>query len=374
MTSSEIHSKPKHRTFRFAKMHGCQNDYIFMDARQNTDLVHAEEIPALAHRHQGIGGDGLVLITKPTSKQAKSAMKMWNSDASYSPMCGNALRCLALWEHRRMFQEASQEEAEAEFCEFYIESDVGLHKVRIPTDTQYSKECPPSVLQNIEIEMPPPRLSAKDIPISQYTASEHAPGRKAYIQPTPNRILLQAVFPIFQNLSRDLSYSVLFEAYLVSLGNPHCVIIPRFQDASKHIDPRGAIMDRIVMTLGPALSKHPIFTQGANVEFILPYMQNEGLKSQLHRYEKAFVRTYERGSGETLACGSGACAAHVVSSLLELHPRRRRQGIHMLGGELHIEWLGRLNARQISLKKIQSAKICMSGSAHLVYEGSFTLA
>ncbi len=287
----------KKRSFSFIKMEGCGNDYIFIDTRQTPlDVAFSEcEIQKICDRHTGVGSDGVIIITP--SNRASLFMNMWNADGFPSAMCGNALRCLALWEY---------------YCsgtnEFFIETSVGLHQANVIS-------CLEEKNIQLQIQMPSPIFAVKEIPFNTIYAKKK---------------------------EKLISYGLsvhgfgIQEVYVLSMGNPHCIL---FVDDVKTAP---------VEALGAELEKHPAFPERTNVGFVSTN------KNSIR------VRTYERGSQETLACGSGACAAHVVSVLTKKSATKQR--VILPGGELEIAWEGGFEKK---------APVIMTGPARLVYEGRY---
>lgn len=292
----------------FIKMEGAANDYVFFDLRAPSGGAgapfNAAEIRAISDRRTGVGGDGVVVIAP--SERALARMVMFNADGSGSAMCGNALRCIALYVHEQTGQ-----------SDFLLESSVGLHRARV-------LERDPAW---IEIEMPAPRFAAADIPF------DPARTGAAPMPPVgPHGALLDA--PIRVSLpggEREV------RAALVSMGNPHCVVFVDDADAADFEQ------------LGPALENHPAFPERANIEFVSVYRAGGGL----------YQRTYERGSGETLACGSGACAVHVAAALTGRSGAISR--IRLRGGALELEW---------DAARHPATPVLMRGPARIAFRGA----
>lgn len=292
----------------FIKMEGAANDYVFFDLRETSAALAAPfspaEIRAISDRRTGVGGDGVVVIAP--SERALARMVMFNADGSSSAMCGNALRCIALHVHEQTGA-----------SEFTLESSVGLHRARVlARDPAW-----------IEIEMPAPRFAAADIPFDPARAGA-APAQPA----GPHGAMLDA--PIRASLP-DGEREV--RAALVSMGNPHCVL---FVDDADNAD---------FEQLGPALETHPAFPERANIEFVSVDRASGGL----------YQRTYERGSGETLACGSGACAVHVAAALTGRSGAVSR--IRLRGGTLELEW---------DPTRLPAAPVLMRGPARVAFRGA----
>ncbi len=286
----------------FVKMEATGNDYIYFDAfqegRQNPGFS-AGEIISLSHRRFGIGGDGVVVISR--SQRALARMWMWNADGSSSDMCGNALRSVAFlvykWTGKR---------------EFILESGSGLHNAKIVDIINDNNGY-------VEVEMGPPKLGAGEVPLilNRISSDEAVDG-----------------CAIDREASREVAENFRFTA--VSMGNPHMVI---FREGIRSLD---------LDSIGPPLENHPAFTERTNVEFV--ELENDGTLSQ---------RTFERGSGETLSCGSGACATLVASVLTGRGPRKNT--IHLRGGDLNIEW------REASAESRET--IILRGPVRIVFEG-----
>ena len=276
---------------RFTKMHGAGNDYIYVNALQES---LPDDLAALArqisHRRFGVGGDGLILI-RP-SQVADVRMQMFNADGSEAEMCGNGIRCVAkyVYDHDICRQHALKIETGAGVLSLDVESEAGL-------------AC------RIRVDMGEPILSADRIPTT-------LPG-----DPVVNAALRVA--------DRQ------FEATCVSMGNPHCVLYVE------------RATDELVLDLGPQIERANEFPARVNVEFV------EVLSDRAVRQ-----RTWERGSGETWACGTGAsavCVAGVLSG------RTQRQVlVHLLGGDLELEWSAADN------------HVYMTGPAEEVFSGEWS--
>ncbi len=254
---------------RFTKMHGCGNDYVYVDCfREKPPSDPAALSRAISDRHFGVGGDGLILICP--SEKADARMRMFNADGSEAEMCGNGLRCVAKYVHDHGIVRGSRLNIETGRGVLSVDLEVEAGKVR--------RVC---------VDMGEPILQASDIPTT-------LPG-----DPPINVPL--AIDGVTQHFT------------CVSMGNPHAVT---FVDE---------ITDRHVHILGPKVEKHPAFPRRTNVEFI-----------RVSRPDDATMRVWERGSGETLACGTGACASAVAGVLTG--KLARRVVMHLLGGDLELHW------------------------------------
>lgn len=281
----------------FFKMEGAGNDYVYLDLREsNLDPsgLDASILPALCDRRYGIGADGIVLIA-PSSRGAAARMWMWNADGSSSDMCGNALRCVALYVSRDHQLDTS----------FLIESGAGLHAVQILAGSN-------SRSGRVRIDMGAPVFEAERIPY------------RGESREVPVRFRAEAVDLDLREMGAQS------DAWVLSMGNPHCVLFVKNPDS---VD---------VQRFGRILEHHASFPERTNVEFVS--VREDGTLYQ---------RTWERGSGETLACGSGACAVLVASVLSERGPRRNT--VHLRGGDLEVEWT--------------DSSVWMEGPARFVFNG-----
>ncbi len=258
----------------FVKMHGIGNDYVYIDARDSVPENLPELARRMSDRHFGIGSDGIILIRRADQKGVKHRMQMLNADGSESEMCGNGLRCVAKYLYDRKL-----EKSEA----FPIQTGAGVLSVTI------TPQAGKRVAEKIRVNMGQPRFLRGEIPMVGDANS------KCLIEP-------------FLVGNREFIITAL------SMGNPHCVI---FLDKPP--------TDELVLGVGPLIEKHPFFPRRTNVEFV--FKQPDGTLMQ---------RTWERGAGETLACGTGASAVCVAANLNGLTGRKVK--VKLLGGELDMEW------------------------------------
>lgn len=246
----------------FAKMHGCGNDYILIDAITQKPPMEKDFVVWASKHHYGICSDGVIYVLKGT--RAPLRMRMHNADGSEAEMCGNGIRCLALYAYDRKLIRRK---------EFDIETLAGIKRARI-----LNTNAPAQVEINMGI---PPRLTPQQF--------KNADGKKPY----------------FKAMIDGMT------CYATSQGNPHCVtIVDNLTDGEFEV-------------LGPRLCAHEMFPQKTNVEFVT-----------IHSKDHVAVRVYERGSGETLACGTGACAT--VYSLSKEGLLSKECTVKLKGGELKV--------------------------------------
>ena len=275
---------------RFVKMHGIGNDYIYLDGFTDAALDKKVDLKRLARtmsdRHTGIGGDGVILVCRPTERTADVRMRMFNADGSESEMCGNGVRCVAKFAYDRLGLRRSP-----------MKVQTGRGILAIDYVTQEGK------LVSATVDMGEPILDADEIPVELPRA---APGNRVIDFP------LSKFIPIpeaqwMQDAGLDPRMTC------VSTGNPHVVM---FCGQVEHVP---------LETVGPIIESQPIFPNRTNVHFV-----------QVVSSTEAIMRTWERGAGVTMACGTGACAGLVAGTLTGRLARRAT--MKLPGGPLQIAW------------------------------------
>ena len=272
---------------RFTKMHGCGNDYIYVNCLE--EFIENRSLAALrlSDRHFGIGSDGMICID--SSDVADFKMDMYNADGSQGKMCGNGIRCVGKYVYDYGLTSKT--------C-ITIETLGGIKTLQLTvTDGKVS---------SVRVCMGSPDFSSKNIPV--LCASEKA-----------------------VNIPVEV-YGNTYTATCVSMGNPHAVIFVEDVD--------GVEIEKI----GPMFENHPMFPERINTEFV-QVLENGDLK----------MRVWERGSGETLACGTGTCAALAASYVCGC--TLRSANVYVRGGVLSIEWSS------------EDDMIYMTGPAEIVFEG-----
>jgi diaminopimelate epimerase len=257
---------------QFTKMHGAGNDYVYVDAFQETIDDPASVARAVSDRHFGIGSDGLVLIG--AAETADVRMRMFNADGSESEMCGNAIRCVAkyAWEHG--------------LCQanpMRIATGAGIKTLEL--------DIADGRVRSVTVDMGEPILSPPDIPV------RWAEDRMIDV-------------PLSTGGPQD------WDITCVSMGNPHAVTFLDHPDALQALP---------LEQLGPRIENHEWFPQRINAHFVV-----------VDGPDEMTMRTWERGTGVTLACGTGAsavCVAGVLSGRTQ-----RDVLVHLPGGDLRIEW------------------------------------
>ncbi len=246
---------------KFSKMHGLGNDFMVVDLvtqhldhRQRERFFAPANIRRLADRHFGIGFDQLLVVEPPESPDADFRYRIFNADGGEVEQCGNGARCFARFVRGRGLTRKRHLVVEV------MKGKIGLD---VTKDEQ------------VVVDMGPPHLALPDVPADAAHATAtrntaHGHGTVATVQTSLG--------------ARELT--------LVSMGNPHGVL--RVDD----------VVTAPVEVIGPELEKHPLFPARANIGFL-----------QVLDRQAVALRVFERGSGETLACGTGACAAVVAGQL-----------------------------------------------------------
>jgi diaminopimelate epimerase len=295
----------------FVKMHGIGNDYVYLDAVGDPSLAERTDLSALARamsdRHTGIGSDGLILVCLPTAAGAKQGahvrMRMFNADGSEGVMCGNGVRCVAKFAHDRLGFTASP---------LRVETGRGVLEITYTTDET-------GRLSTATVDMGEPLLTRRHLTLNdaELRGDTYA-GLKSHAPVDPldpqgrGYLIGQIAIPG----SREP-----LAAVLVSMGNPHAVIT--LDDHRQGDD--GSDGARAARDLGPMIERHPGFPGGINVHFV-KWVNPGSVK----------MWTWERGSGITQACGTGACAVAVAMHLQERTDRDLR--VDLPGGTLNIRW------------------------------------
>ena len=280
--------------FEFIKMHGIGNDYIYLDCIANPMPNDIEQFARHASdRHTGIGGDGVVLILP--SEVADCQMRMFNADGSEGRMCGNAIRCVGKYYYETYINKTQNTKCKTQdncaLCIMNYELDVEtLSGIKHLTLNIIDNK-----VDSVTVDMGIPSLQPSDIPI---------------LTDTP--FINQTISIDSQN---NCALSIVHCALAVSMGNPH-LILPI--DDTDHYP---------LHELGPLWEHHPLFPDRVNTEIV------EQLSPTHLR-----MRVWERGSGETLACGTGACAVVVAFTHLGRVPKNTPITVSLRGGDLIITY------------------------------------
>ena len=283
---------------KFTKMHGIGNDYVYVNAFEEDLPMEAGRVAELvSDRHFGIGSDGLILI-KP-SLIADFTMEMYNSDGTRGMMCGNGIRCVAKYVYDHGMTNKTT---------LNIETGAGVKKLDLKVKNG-------KVVQvTVDMGIPALLTGGTERPLTADTVSQ------------------LRTADIWQELSvKDHIQSVVS----ISMGNPHAIIF--VEDVN----------DIPIATIGPLIEHHSFFPDRTNVEFV-----------QVTGPDSIRMRVWERGAGETMACGTGACASAVASALAG--QTGHSVDVRLNGGSLHIKWR-------------EDGHIEMTGTATEVFTGDFEL-
>ncbi len=317
----------------FTKMHGIGNDYVYIngftdlavenicaqrqtasvpDRSDHSAMVEAELVrlaQKISDRHFGVGGDGMILILP--SDKADGRMRMFNADGSESEMCGNGVRCVAkyLYDHGIATKPVMT-----------VETGRGVLTLQITAGAD-------GLAERIRVDMGEPILAMEQVPA-------------AFSGLNATDMVIDQPLTLIDERQKTME----FRGTCVSMGNPHFVIFPECESEQALMP--GGIGDTYVLQWGPKLECADAFPRRANIEFVYRISPTE-----------VRMRVWERGTGETLACGTGACAVGVASVLTGR--TLRKLTIHLAGGDLEIEW------------DEQTNHVFMTGSATTVFNGIY---
>jgi len=285
-------------TLEFTKMQGCGNDYIYVVALRARPADPAALSLRLSDRHFGIGADGLILLAP--SRSGDLRMEMYNADGSRGDMCGNGIRCVARLAYERGIVKKER---------MQIETDCGVKAIDLKFES--------GRVTGATVDMGAPILEGREVPVA-------ASGR-----------VINHPLEVAGHVEHITA---------VSMGNPHCVVFVN-DDSVFRLDVHEFAQ------LGRPFENHKFFPKRVNTEFISPISRTH-LK----------MRVWERGSGETLACGTGACAALVAAVLTGRSERKAT--LELAGGDLEIEWRERGEGAD---------HVFMTGNAVEVFRGTVEL-
>ncbi len=280
----------------FTKMHGCGNDYIYVNGAEAAIDEGKKEgvVRKLSDRHFGIGGDGVIFIHSLSGEDAIAdfEMEMYNADGSRAEMCGNGIRCVAKYVYDKGLTD--KEKIRIASCGKVKYLDLAIKEGKVA---------------NVRVNMGAPILAVEDIPVIS--------GQK------------EAIAERIEVEGKE------YEMTCVSMGNPHAVV---FMKAWEDLD------SFAVEKIGPYFENHMRFPKRTNTEFVKVIDRNT-----------VQMRVWERGTGETLACGTGACATVVACVLNGL--TEEEVTVKLLGGELKVQWDRGNNT------------VYMAGPAETVFDG-----
>lgn len=272
---------------RFAKWHGIGNDFVMVADPDDSITFNGAQVRKICDRRFGVGADGVIRVA-PGTDGADLFMDYVNSDGTLGEMCGNGIRCLALF---------AREEGLTSRSELKVSTRAGLKTVTVLDDGR------------VRVDMGPPIFEPSELPM-RWDGSD----------------------ALHAKLELE---SEIVEATVVSMGNPHAVL---FVD-----DPSAAP----ITTLGPVIENLDVFPNGTNVEW-----------AHVDSPDHVTMTVWERGSGQTLACGTGACAVAVAAKLVG--GAGDEMTVSLPGGDLEVEWHGSLD---------EEAPVYMTGPAERSFTG-----
>lgn len=280
----------------FTKMQGCANDYIYLDCR--TSGV-PEQIAALSERlsrrHFSIGADGIICICAPVTAGADAMMRIFNADGSEGKMCGNGIRCVGKYLYDNGMTDGR--------TTITIDTLSGVKTLELTVKD--------GKMQSARVDMGAAILAPREIPVDM-----------------DGENVISAPIVVDEKV---------YHMTCVSMGNPHCVIFQK-----EDVD------DLDLTRIGPKFEHHPLFPERVNTEFV-NVLPDGSLK----------MRVWERGSGETWACGTGSCATGVAACLNGFANKNEDIVVHLRGGDLTIRYT--------------DETVFMTGAATTVFKGEIEI-
>jgi diaminopimelate epimerase len=294
-----VFRREKRMKIRFTKMHGCGNDYVYIDGGKEIipQDKKAELTRFVSDRHFGIGSDGLIFINPVEDPDVDFEMEMYNADGSRSEMCGNGIRCVAKYVYDHKLTDKTNLTIVSAGKNKYIDLTLGED----------------GLVESVKVDMGAPILDPPQIPVK----STDATGKTCIDVP-------------ITAAGRE------WHMTCVSMGNPHAVV---FLPDDMDID----TFD--IEHIGPHFENHELFPNRTNTEFVK--VDDRG---------SVRMRVWERGTGETLACGTGCCATTVACILNG--KTDSKVDVHVLGGIVTCSWDGN-----------PESSVIMEGPATTVFEG-----
>lgn len=292
----------------FTKMHGCGNDYVYLDgARENIPQDKKSDLARkVSDRHFGIGSDGLIFINPVSDPSIDFEMEMYNADGSRSEMCGNGIRCVAKYVYDNRLTDKKNLVIVSAGQKKYIDLTVGND----------------NLVSSVKVDMGAPILTPELVPVSLDKLEANSNSTDAVINA-----------PVTIDGKE-------WNITCVSMGNPHAVVfLPEDVDLESFD----------IEAIGPKFENNEIFPNRTNTEFVK--VDNRG---------SVHMRVWERGTGETLACGTGCCATTVACILNGLTDEK--VDVHVLGGIVTCSWNGDLES-----------SVIMEGPATTVFTGEISI-
>ncbi len=283
-------------TIQFSKMHGLGNDFVVIDAISQTINLSVDQIKFISDRHFGVGCDQLLLVEKTALAEVDFRYRIFNSDGGEVEQCGNGARCFARFVRDKGLCNKNK---------IRVETQSGIIELHLDNN------------ENVSVDMGQANFAADALPMLVDGLNSN-----------------QSNTNLTNKYSLDLGNQKI-EFGAVSMGNPHMVMLVADTQTAD------------IETLGPLLESHAIFPQRVNVGFM-----------QLIDRQNIRLRVFERGVGETRACGTGACAAVVVA-----------QQWGLLDDEVKVQLAG----GDLLIKHPQDANVVLTGDAEFVFDGQISL-
>ncbi|WP_026514685.1 diaminopimelate epimerase [Butyrivibrio sp. LB2008] len=303
---------------KFTKMHGCGNDYVYVDGGKEN--VPSEKKSKLAQmvsdRHFGIGSDGIIFINPVADDDIDFEMEMYNADGSRSEMCGNGIRCVAKYVYDKKLTDKTTLTIVSAGKKKYIDLTIGSD----------------GLVETVKVDMGAPILDSASVPVSVSDELLSKDNKK-----------YETLSKEYGRLTVDVPIEVAGKTWhmtCVSMGNPHCVVfLPENEDLA-NFD---------IEAVGPLFENHSVFPNRTNTEFV-----------KIDDKNNVHMRVWERGTGETLACGTGCCATTVACILNGFTDTEVT--VHVLGGDIKCSW-----------DKKPESPVIMEGPATTVFEGEIEI-
>ena len=303
---------------KFTKMHGCGNDYVYVDGgKENVPSEKKSQVAQMvSDRHFGIGSDGIIFINPVADDDIDFEMEMYNADGSRSEMCGNGIRCVAKYVYDKKLTDKTNLTIVSAGKKKYIDLTIGSD----------------GLVETVKVDMGAPILDSASVPVS-ISDELLSKDNKKY----------ETLSKKYGRLTVDVPIEVAGKTWhitCVSMGNPHCVVfLPESEDLA-NFD---------IEAVGPLFENHKVFPNRTNTEFV-----------KIDDKNNVHMRVWERGTGETLACGTGCCATTVACILNGLTDTEVT--VHVLGGDIKCSW-----------DKNPESPVIMEGPATTVFEGEIEI-
>lgn len=297
---------------KFVKMQGCGNDYIYTHETTGLPENKSTLVRKLCDRHFGIGADGVIFLHKNNDAAADFEMEIYNADGSYAEMCGNGILCVG----RYVYEQGLTDKRELKVASGRVVRKVWLY---------------PDSNSTVRVNMGKPELACGRIPV---------------------------LFPKKRMIGETVTVDGRqYNMTCVNMGNPHAVVLmSRERLMKEHVKGEPLITKRTLLSYlpydlvreGAAIERSSMFPERTNVEFACPVDEHN-----------IIMRVWERGSGETCACGTGSCAAVMACIINGL--TKNNVTVTLLGGTLYVEW------------DDDSEEMYLTGPADTVYAGEVQL-